>query len=628
MKNRTVIILSQIYILLLSFIIVFFTFKLLTGYEYSTLSLIFRDGPGVYFVRFMLSYLLIFVICDFLYFLTFYLYVPLFIVYPVTTLASIINIIKLDLRREPLVFSDFFLLKESFDVASKSEFDFSQYLSFLVPAFIFLLILPLLFRRIKLNWKKRMIYGFAALGITFLFFFATVIPETTFIEKQMNLTEWNPAEEYKTNGFILSFFKSSKRSIFFTPLNYNKTKVREYALELGYVEKIIGLEDVTLSTGEMPNIIVIMNEAYWAPENMTGIELNMDPMWQVREIMAKNGNLSLLTPQFGGGTANVEYEFLTGKSLSYYPTNSTVYQQFLKTKQWSLAWYFRNIGYSTISIHPYYDWFWKRNEVYPLLGFENMFFNTPGTLNYIDIRGQYIGDRAVSREIISRYVEFSENGDKPVFTFAITMQNHYPYPAGRYKGDEKQVYLVNSTGDPDCDAAAENFFEGVRYASNAFIYLTEYFKNVERPTYIILFGDHSPIFANDPLFYVPDENNAIFYEDIYNMYRTPLIIWTNQDNPETDEKIRNINTISPFMLTEEIFNLTNLPKPGYIAMLSKIKERTKGFTEKYTLDGNGILIGENPGSVEINNIKDIFNKLRVVQYDATMGKNYYIDEFK
>ena len=627
-KNKTVFILSQVYILLLSFCITYFVFKLLTNYEISTFVLIFLKSNGVYFIRFLISYLLIFAICDFLYLIAFYLYIPLFIVYPFITIASVINIFKIDLRREPLVFSDIFLIKESLDVAGEAKLDFSQYLSFLIPAFILLFILPLFIRRVKLNRKKHMIFGFATFCTAFLFFYATVIPERTFIERKMNLMVWDPIAEYNANGFILSFFKSSKRNIFFAPLNYSKTKVQEYALELGYIEKSISFGDITLSPGDMPNVIVIMNEAYWDPANMTNISFNKDPMESVRELREQNGNLFLLSPQFGGGTANIEYEFLTGKSLLYYPPNAVIYQQFITKEQWSLAWYFRNIGYSTTAIHPYQDWFWKRNIVYPLLGFENMYFNTPGTLNYIDRRGQYIGDGAVSREIISRYVEFSENGERPVFTFAITMQNHFPYPAGRYKGDEKQIELVKSTEEPDLNASAETFAEGVRYASNAFIYLTEYFKNIERPTYIILFGDHAPLFAGDPLFYNLDDNYMITDEDIYNMYKTPLIIWTNQTGPETKNKIKNINTVCPFMLTEEIFNLTNMPKPGYIEMLSKIKEKTRGFTEKYTLDQNGGLIGENPEFVKTNNIKDIFNKLRVLQYDATVGKNYFVDEFR
>jgi len=446
---------------------------------------------------------------------------------------------------------------------------------------------------------------------------------------------WNLTTEYRNNGFILEFFKSYKRSLMFAPRDYNKTKVMEYASELGYSEKSVSLEDIYISIprGELPNVIVIMNEAYWDADNMTGIMLNQDPMESVRDIMAKNGNLSLLSPQYGGGTANVEYEFLTGKNIMYYPPHAMVYQMFITKKQWSLAWYFNGLDYATTAIHPYRDWFWKRNLVYPLLGFDNFYYEA--NMNYIDKKAGYISDKAVSDEIISRYKMFSDSGEKPVFTFAVTMQNHGDYHGKRYKEEDRQIELMRKI-DEKTDGMAESFFEGVRYASEAFVYLTEYFENIERPTYIIMFGDHSPHFARDTLFYALDENANLHFKDIYNTNITPLIIWTNQDNPEINEKIRSINTVSSFMLTEEIFNLTNLPKTGYIQMLSEIKEQTKGFTDKYTLDKNGVLTGRNPETVDAESeetpemllIKDIFDKLRIVQYDATLGKNHFIDELR
>ena len=624
-KNITAIILSQIYIVFLTLCVTYFTFKLLTNYESSTTILI-KDNITIFAV----SALLIFIISEFLYLITFMLYVPLFVVYPLITIAAVVNVIKIQFRSEPLVFTDLLILKESANIAGNYPLDFTKYLPFLIPVFILLLILPLFVKRIKLNWIKRAVCGLSALGLTFVFFYSTVIPETTFIEENMQLSVWNLTTEYKNNGFILEFFKSYKRSLIFAPKDYNKSKVQEYADELGYLDTRVSLDDITIPPEELPNVIIIMNEAYWDADNMTGIMLNQDPLESVRSILAKSGNTSMLSPQYGGGTSNVEYEVLTGKNILYYPANAMIYQMFITQKQWSLAWYFKDLDYATTAIHPYKDWFWKRNLVYPLLGFDNFYHET--TMNYIDRRSIYISDKAVSDEVINRYEMFSNDGNKPIFTFAVTMQNHGDYYGTRYKDEEKQISLVREI-DPQTDGMIESFLEGLRYASEAFVYLTEYFANVERPTYIIMFGDHAPHFANNKLFYALDEEANLYFEDIYNTNITPLLIWTNQDTPEINEKIKNINTISSFMLTEEIFNLTNLPKPGYIQMLTKIKEQTKGFTDKYTLNETGDLIGRNPEfaedseTPEMLKIKEIFEKLKIVQYDATLGKNYVIDEF-
>ena len=310
-----------------------------------------------------------------------------------------------------------------------------------------------------------------------------------------------------------------------------------------------------------------------------------------------------------------------------------IYQIFVTKKHWSLAWYFREYGYATTAIHPYYDWFWKRNTVYPLLGFENIYFNEIETdedgaiisssLNYIDIKGRYISDQAVSWEIISRYKMFSEEGDKPVFTFAVTMQNHGPY-SGQY-GADTQIRMINDFDDRS-RRIVETFAEGIRYASEAFVYLTEYFKNIERPTYIIMFGDHSPvpIVQMDEYFAFSYNEDTPFTRDvIYKRYTTPIVVWTNFDDPETDEKIKDIKTVTSPMLTNELFNITGMPKPAYIKMLENVKNTTRGFTFAYVLDENG---DQRPAN-NFKTIEDIYKKLRVVQYDATLGKNYFIDEF-
>ena len=624
-NNPTAVILSQLYIIILAFCAAYFTFKLLIADQNRSTVMFIRDN----FKLFIVSYLIIFVICEFFYLLTFVLYVPAVIVFPVVSIASIVNILKIEFRQEPFVFTDLLLLKESADIADKYPLDFTKYLPFLIPVFIVLLILPLFIKRVKLNWFKRIIFGAASVIAAGCFFYFTLIPQNTFIEKTMTQTVWNLTTEYNANGFVLEFFESVKRSLMLAPKDYNKTTVQQYASDLGYADKTVGPQDAAdaMSADEMPNVIAIMNESYWDSDNLTGVTFNKDPMEIVRDIMAEEGNLHLLSPQFGGGTANVEYEFLTGKNTVYYPPGAMVYQQFVTKKEWSLAWYFRNIGYATTAIHPYFDWFWNRNTAYPLLGFENMYFND-GSLNYIDVKGEFISDKAVCDEIISRYRQFSENGNKPVFTFAVTMQNHGGYGPERYSEDERQIKLTIGVDDSYTNGATETFFEGIRYASEAFVYLTDYFKDVKRPTYIIMFGDHAPSFANDKDFYAINENGDLNPADYFNMYRTPLIIWTNQTNSDVYQKLQNINTISPSMLTEELFEITNLPKPGYIKMLANIKKSTSGFTSQYTLDANGNNIGGNPESVDSAGIKDIFNKLGIVQYDATLGKNYVVDELK
>jgi len=616
-KNITVIIFSQLYIFFLAFCVTFFIFKLLTDLEVSTLGLLFGENSGDFLPRFLFSYLIILITCELLYLTTFFLYAPLLIVYPVTALAGVANVAKITFRSEPFVFTDLLLFKESVNIASQYPLGIGKYLPFLLPVFILLLILPLFLRRFKIKIIKRAVSGAAALVLTAAFFAHTLIADKTLVEKTALQTVWNLAYEYKHNGFILEFMLSAKRSFMFAPDGYGKTNAKEYALALGYPETPGGSAPPEI----LPNVIVIMNEAYWDTDNLTGIAFDQDPLGPVREIMEQSGNPALLSPHIGGGTANIEFEFLTGKNIIYYPPAAIVYQQFITKKHWSLAWYFRGFGYAATAIHPYYDWFWKRSSVYPLLGFENIYFDD-GSLNYTDKVGGYISDRAVSDEIISRYEEFSENGGRPVFTFAVTMQNHGPYYG--YPGGA-QLSLINQI-DEHPKNMAEHYAQNVRNGSEAFVYLTEYFKDTARPTFIVMFGDHAPSgIADMQEYYATGESAGLTEENLYNRYLTPLIVWTNKNGAETDRLIKNIGVVSAQMLTGEIFNITGMPKPAYIEMLEQVKKTTRGFTNQYYLDENGGYYRTN-GFAGSEKIKDIHEKMRIAQYDATLGKNYFINE--
>ena len=609
-------ILSQLYLIFLTYCIVFITFRVQIDHDMSTLQWM-SENIGVA----LLSVLIVFIICEVFYLASFILYVPLLAVFPITIAAVIASFFKIQFRGEPLVFTDLLLIRESFHIAGSYPIDYKLFFGAPLAVFIVLVFLPLCIKRIKLNLIKRGLFILLAAVIVVTSFYALVIPKETFIEKNIHNSVWNLSTEYKHNGFILGFFTSFKRSLIFAPENYNEQNVRKYADELGYGHS--NIQNLDINGNELPNIIVIMNESYWDSDNLTGISLNKDPLESVRELWIKSGNASLLVLESGGGTANTEYEFLTGKSAIFYPEGSVIYQQYITKKQWSLAWYFRDLGYATTAIHPYYDWFWKRNTVYPLLGFENVYFDED--MAYIDRTGQYISDRAVTMDIIHKYEKFSDGGNRPIFTFAVTMQNHGAYYDSRYP--DREIRLTAPRGE-ESDAVIEVFCEGLRYASEALAELIEYFENIGRPTYIIMFGDHEPSpLASEKELYALNEEFELYHQDYFNRYRTPLIIWTNDKGKgkNIEDIGRSIpESIAPYMLTDELFNITGLPKPSYIQMLSNIRNYTEGFTNRFILDKNGKEAISDEQAAEIKNIMD---KLRICQYDATLGRNYVIDEF-
>ncbi len=180
------------------------------------------------------------------------------------------------------------------------------------------------------------------------------------------------------------------------------------------------------SQTQKPNVIFIMNEAFWDPTLLKNVKFSEDPLPTVHRLQKEMTSGFLLSPQFGGGTSNVEFEILSGQSMSFMPAGSVPYQQYISRPLPSLASYFKSQGYASTAIHSYERWFWNRENVYRYMGFDE-FISKEGFDNPVN-KGAFIADDEVSRRIIQ---EVEEN-EEPTFIYAVTMQNHGPYDDNRY----------------------------------------------------------------------------------------------------------------------------------------------------------------------------------------------------
>ena len=100
---------------------------------------------------------------------------------------------------------------------------------------------------------------------------------------------------------------------------------------------------------EKPDIIIVMSESFWDPTRLPGVKITPDPIANVRKL--RSG--SMFSPEFGGMTANVEFEALTGFSNAFLPYGSIPYQQYVRGTMPSLATFLKSEGYRTRAIHPF-----------------------------------------------------------------------------------------------------------------------------------------------------------------------------------------------------------------------------------------------------------------------------------
>jgi phosphoglycerol transferase MdoB-like AlkP superfamily enzyme len=127
---------------------------------------------------------------------------------------------------------------------------------------------------------------------------------------------------------------------------------------------------ISPKTGKQPNVVLILSESFWDVPQMKNVRFDPDPIPNFRSISSTFGGGRLISPTFGGKTALVEFEILTGNSMALLPKGSVPYQQYLKNPIPSVVWEFKKNGYETVAVHTYEKTFFNRANAYPLLGFD------------------------------------------------------------------------------------------------------------------------------------------------------------------------------------------------------------------------------------------------------------------
>ena len=242
-------------------------------------------------------------------------------------------------------------------------------------------------------------------------------------------------------------------------------------------------------------------------------------------------------PVFGATTANSEFEFLTGNSMAFAPKGTVPYQLYMKNPTYGLPRLLKESGYRTVAIHANYATNWNRKTAYQYLGFDE-FLDFDSFTDPPVIRSS-VADLGDYQKIIS-LTEEKEEGE-PLFVFDVTMQNHGGY-------EEEYETAVHLTGIDDMPKT-EQYLTLIRESDQALKYLLDYYRQVEEPTMIVLFGDHQPAVEEE------------FYEELYGMaleevaeedylrrYITPFLIWTNYETENMHSEAMSAQYLSVAVL--------------------------------------------------------------------------------
>lgn len=413
---------------------------------------------------------------------------------------------------------------------------------------------------------------------------------------------WDQQENYRHNGFLLAFAFNIPMANVSAPEGYGENSIAELTSEPA---------SFAANKGDYPDVIMLMSESLWDPTRLEKVHLSTDPMPTIR---AKQSG-HVFSPEFGGMTANVEFEALTGFSNAFLPYGSIPYQQYIRRPVPSLASFFRGEGYSAIAMHPFQEWFWNRKQVYKNFGFEE--FRSEETLPAMEKRGNFASDDALMDEIMKT----ADKAQNPLFLFAVTLQGHGPYEADRYTDN-----TIGVTGDLSASAsqALATYSQGVAEADDALLKLMRWAKKRDRETIIVLFGDHLPPLGQTFVEsgYMPGmvASRRAPLEVMKKEHETPLVVWSSKKGVR-----KTIGTISPALLPYHVLKTAGFSDPFYTGTLGEVQKAFSVIDRHMlvTTDGNALP----DWSIAPNAVPEVVRDYRLLQFDMMFGQQFGRERF-
>jgi len=452
---------------------------------------------------------------------------------------------------------------------------------------------------LKLGWKARvLLFGATSIALSYAGQFQA---EGNLLKKAYDRTAyWIPYSQqmnYYNTGFVAGFLYNLSAAPMEMPADYSEGKIAE--LKTTYQQLADEINAERAAAVPETNVIYIMNESFADPLELEGLDLQSDPIPFTRALMDTSYSGELLSQGYGGGTANIEFEALTGLSMEPFAANiTTPYTQFLSSQDGfpSVVSRLEEAGFRTTAIHPYNTTMYKRLENYETLGFDSFLYeDTMANTDRLDTN-PYISDAAAYAEVMAT-LKASEEKD---FVHLVTMQNHTPY-------QNKYTVTPSAAETGIASQTIRNYLQDLQYSDQALAELLAALQQWDEPTVVVFWGDHWP---------------SVFGEDLYalntiqNMHETPMFIYSNTDGVRKDLRVT-----SPIYFFPEVLELSGSRVTAFEALLMALQKQVPAFEKTLYVSGDtGEYVSSREGLSE--QARSLLADYDLIQFDTTTGNRY------
>ncbi|QWB90791.2 MAG: sulfatase-like hydrolase/transferase [Candidatus Saccharimonas sp.] len=412
------------------------------------------------------------------------------------------------------------------------------------------------------------------------------------LETSIDFTD--QAYNYRTNGFILATISNLQTKTQKQPEGYSKEAVQKIVQKYKKIAEENNKNRKKLSD-EKVNVVYVMSESFIDPK--LGKHLydygNKEPIPYTQEIKKSQSSGWAASSEYGGGTANVEFEALTG--LSNFFLNSIPYTSIVSTNKDtpSIVKNFNENGYKTIAMHPYNRNMYRREVVYPNLGFQE-YKSADNFKNNSKIdNSKYISDESAFNEVLAEL----KNSQKPEFIHLVTMQNHMPYDNNFYSKHNFSVEAKNGA-NPENAKTIQAYLEGISHSDKAMKNFLSEIKKLNEKTIVVFWGDHWPGIYGEMFEKELNKND---------IRRTPLFVYSNFKKEKQD-----LGTSS--LIYNQILALNSFDSKlsAFQYLLSDLREKYPALTKQF---------------VKTDEKSDILKDFEMIEYDILSGNKYSLGDF-
>ncbi|MDM7552458.1 LTA synthase family protein [Levilactobacillus brevis] len=534
----------------------------------------------------------------------------------IIVLIAIVNYEKFHLRNEGILPSDFLMLNSINKILGMVS------IWIVVGGVLGISLLFIIgyfgLRNLESNWHwlTRVIVAISALFV--LYGFSNIQKEnSTFYGVGQLLGDnpryYDPSIAVSVNGPLVNFVNNINVKVMKKPTGYSKKRMLEITHKYQKLSEKINARRNPVKQ----KVVFILSESFSDPSKVPGVTLSQQAIPYTKSLIKNGVGGNMISNGYGGGTANMEYQALTGLSLgNFMATLPTPYTQLVVHQKETYS--FNNLFSRSLALHPYDGSLYLRSDV-----FKKMQFNEFNYMNHgypqkystkID-RSPYVSDLATYKYLIHS-LKYNKNSD---FVQLSTMQNHLPYVKEHYKDNP-----IKATGDFSQSEREqiEAYATGIRHTDKANKYLISKLSKMKQNVTIVFYGDHLPgIYQHVDL----NKNGVL-------MHKTPYFIWSNRLKLK---KVSYQKMVGPYAFANEVLQATGAKVTPYYAFLQKVSEDMPILASKVanaSYDPNlpsGGLNLINRKTEKLMNVKqlstrqkELLHEYQLIQYDSTVGNHY------